>query len=559
MYLRSWRLFIVIDTLFVGIFLFGLDVNIIGVAIPKITTEFGSLDEVAWYGSAYLLTVTAFQPGFGNLYRFFNTKRVYLVSLFIFEVGSAVCGSAPKSEVLILGRALLGVGAAGLLQGALAIISQIVPLDKVPMYQGIVIGAIGISVCTGPIIGGALTEYTSWRWCFWINVPAGAVVILVVILFVPISQKSKDEDGKLSLPEKFRRMDPIGTILFLGFVCCLLLVLVWGGQTYSWSDSRVIGVLVGSATLLACFCYWMWRQGEMALIPLRILRKRSIAMGAVTLFAISMPLNIYGYYLPLFFQTAQGTSVTTSGIRQIALMVPDIVGIALTGFVVSKWGYYIPYMVAGSVIASVGAGLLTTIDAAIPTAKWAAYLVITGIGVGMSFQLPYTAVQVVLEPVDVPTGNAIAVFSSQLSGAIGLAIGQNLLVHGLEEAIPEYTNAVTPAAVIGVGAAGLSELSSSPAVLDALRHAYADAIRWTMYLAVAAMCIAFPSSCSMEWLNIKHVAEQRKARDEMEPQNHRNNFAAPIDVNEEKKRVISKAQSAPARGCKTEISESSEA
>lgn len=178
--LRAWQLIIVIGSLCLGIFLYGLDVNIVGVAIPRITTDFGSLDNVAWYGSAYLLTVTAFQPGLGSLYKYFNTKLVYMASLLIFEgkvpnhisdsaetksilVSSAVCAAAPSSNVLIFGRAFLGVGAAGLLQGALAIISNVVPLQKVPQYQGIVISAMGISVCLGPIVGGALVQYANWR------------------------------------------------------------------------------------------------------------------------------------------------------------------------------------------------------------------------------------------------------------------------------------------------------------------------------------------------------------------------------------------------------------
>jgi MFS family permease len=180
-YLTSWKLFVVIGSLCLGILLFGLDVNILGTAIPQITTDFGSLRDVAWYGSAYLLTVTAFQPLFGNFYKFFNPKLVYLASLLVFEgmtpfydlfiggqtykltVGSVVCAAAPNSWALILGRAVLGFGAAGLLQGALAIIGFVVPLGQVPMYQGVVVSSLGVSVCIGPVIGGALTEHASWR------------------------------------------------------------------------------------------------------------------------------------------------------------------------------------------------------------------------------------------------------------------------------------------------------------------------------------------------------------------------------------------------------------
>ncbi|GAW25755.1 putative HC-toxin efflux carrier TOXA [Rosellinia necatrix] len=161
--LLGWRLAVVIASLCLGIFLFGLDVNIIGVAIPRITTFFNSLPDVAWYGSAYLLALTAFQPMFGNLYKYFNAKVVYLVSLIIFEVGSVICAAAPTSPALIFGRAFLGLGAAGLLQGALAIIGHVVPIEKIPLFQGIVISSLAISVTVGPVIGGALTEYVSWR------------------------------------------------------------------------------------------------------------------------------------------------------------------------------------------------------------------------------------------------------------------------------------------------------------------------------------------------------------------------------------------------------------
>jgi hypothetical protein len=125
------------------------------------------------------------------------------------------------------------------------------------------------------------------------NVPAGVIVILIVSLFVPVSKSNQDnQNRKLPVKEKLLRMDPIGTTIFLGAVCCLLLSLVWGGQTYPWDDSRIIGLFVGFGLLTICFCYWLWRQGEVALIPLRILRKRSIAMGAVTLFAIGLAMNI---------------------------------------------------------------------------------------------------------------------------------------------------------------------------------------------------------------------------------------------------------------------------
>ncbi|KAI0006869.1 MFS general substrate transporter [Xylariaceae sp. FL0662B] len=511
-YLRSWRLAIVIGSLCLGIFLLGLDMNIIGVAIPRITTDFKSLGDIAWYGSAYLLTVTAFQPFFGNLYKYFTAKIVYLISLVLFEVGSVVCASAQYSAILIFGRALLGFGAAGLLQGALAIIGYAVSLDKVPLFQGIVVSSLGISVCVGPILGGVLTDYTTWRWCFWINVPVGGFVIIAILLFVRIKQSSNQVDRSLPLKKKLGHLDALGTLLFLGAVCCLLLVLQWGGQSYPWSDSKCIGLFVGFGVLTALFCLWQWHRGDLAIIPVRILRIRSIWVGAMALFFLGMSSLVYAYYLPIYFQSVQGVSTTQSGVRFIALVLPQVIGLVIVGAIVSQWGYYVPYMISGVIITSIGAGLLTMIDISTPTVQWAAYMVVNGLGIGMAQQLPYTALQAVLEPIDVATGNAIAVFSYQLGGALGVAIGQNLLLNKLMTSVPRATNLVSSLDVIAVGATGLAELAPTPEVLYSLRVAYSEAIRDTLILALAAACFGFPFSCGMQRLNIKKIAKERLSK-----------------------------------------------
>ncbi|KAI2613338.1 hypothetical protein GGR54DRAFT_616262 [Hypoxylon sp. NC1633] len=195
-------------------------------------------------------------------------------------------------------------------------------------------------------------------------------------------------------------------------------------------------------------------------------------------------------------------------------MGPQIFGIVVTGALVSQWGYYVPYMIAGGVVCCIGSGLLTTVDLTTPTVEWAAYLVITGLGIGVAAQIPYTAIQAVLEPEDVATGNAIAVFAFHLAGAIGTAIGQNLLIDGLNVAVPQHTGgSVSSAAVIQAGAQGLAAVAAGDSqLLESLRWAYGESVRRTIILGLAGACLAVPASCGMEWLNIKRIAEERKRR-----------------------------------------------
>ena len=180
--ISPWRLAITVFSLGLSTCLVAVDNSIIGVAVPKISTVFGALDDIAWYGSAYLVATTAFQPILGKFYKFYSIKRTYLASIFIFEgkithlfcalvadlssVGSVVCGAAPSSQVFILGRAIAGAGAAGVFQGCLDVIGLTIPLKQRPMYVGLVMGVYSFSFCLGPVLGGVLTDRVNWRWCF---------------------------------------------------------------------------------------------------------------------------------------------------------------------------------------------------------------------------------------------------------------------------------------------------------------------------------------------------------------------------------------------------------
>ncbi|RAH63058.1 efflux pump antibiotic resistance protein [Aspergillus piperis CBS 112811] len=505
---ETWRLAIVIVSLCCGTFLVALDTTIISVAVPSISTTFQAFDDVGWYGSAYLLTVTAFQPAFGNVFQLFDAKATYLSVAVLFEAGSVLCAASPSSTAFIVGRAITGVGAAGLYQGALSIVGLSVPLEKRPMYLGIVLSVFGIAACLGPPLGGILTQHVTWRWCFWINLPIGGVAIILVLFFLKLQdRRAKPADSILA---RLRSFDYIGITLTIAWVSCLILAMQFGSSSSKWRSSKVIGLFVGAGLLLIAFFLSQWYQGERSTVPLRVARQRSVLMGALYSFFLEISIYVTLYYIPFYFQSAQLVSPTVSGIRGIPLGVSQIAGVVLTGAIVSITGHYVPFMVLGQVISIIGTACLTKLEVGTSTALWATFLVIAGVGHGLGLQMPFTAVQVVLNDDDIPIGNAITVFFSQLGAAIAVAIGESIFETSVAHQVRTSHLPIAAETVIAAGPTGLRSLTTDATILRALQDAYAYGIRAVMDFGLAAACLAVPFALAMEWRNVKKEAASKK-------------------------------------------------
>jgi MFS family permease len=247
------------------------------------------------YGSAYLLTACGFQLIFGKLYTFYPLKWVFLIALGIFEIGSLVCGAAPTSTDLIIGRAVAGLGSAGIFSGAILIIAQSVPLHRRPVYTGIISAMYGIASVAGPLMGGAFTDILTWRWCFYINLPFGGFAAVFILLLLP--EPKKDRPARLSLKEQILQMDVEGSLCFLPGVIALLLALQWGGSKYAWSDGRIIGLFIVFGVLLIAFvAIQVWKQ-EKATVPPRVFMNRSIWSCALYITCFGGSFFIILYYV----------------------------------------------------------------------------------------------------------------------------------------------------------------------------------------------------------------------------------------------------------------------
>ncbi|PWY93640.1 putative efflux pump antibiotic resistance protein [Aspergillus sclerotioniger CBS 115572] len=500
-YPRGWRLGLLTVGICLTIFLISLDFSIIATAIPSITTEFHSLEDVGWYGSAYLLTAASSQLLMGKIYTCLGVKWVFLTALLVFEVGSAICGAAPNSLALILGRAIAGCGNAGLLSGALLILAHSVPLERRPLFTAMTGGTYGIAAIAGPPLGGLFTDKLSWRWCFYINLPIGAVTFLVVAFFFDSPAQSDAPTGQTFFAS-IKRFDPLGTMVFMPAVVCVLLALQWGGITYEWNSGTIIALFVLFGVLLLAFLAIQWRAQDNATVPPRLFRLRTIWSCAIYEFTLGAGFFIFVYYVPIWFQAVQGVSAIESGKRTLPMLIGNIVGTTLAGVAVAAIGQYAPFMILGTILTSVGGGLLTLFNPGITSAAWIGYQVLVGVGIGVGWQQPIVAVQTVVGMEDVPTATAILSFAQTIGGSLFISVAQSVFSSRLTQDLAAKAPGLDPSLVLDGGASNLAGYVPRQ-YLSAVISAYSDGLTRTFVVGTALAALSLIGSMCVEWRSVK--------------------------------------------------------
>ncbi|TQN70630.1 Efflux pump aflT [Colletotrichum shisoi] len=499
---RTVTFWLVILSNFVAMFLVALDRTIIATAIPRITDEFQSLGDIGWYGSAYMLTTAASQLVFGRIYKSF------LSSILIFEIGSLICGVAPSSPVLIAGRAIAGVGSAGIFTGAMMVMIPMVPLHKRPMFQGIFGMVFGLASVIGPLVGGGFTGTVTWRWCFYINLPVGGVAF--VFLFFMLKAPKRQPQEPATLFQHFKRLDPLGSLFFLPSIVSLLLALEWGGSEYEWNDGRIIALFVIFGVGFIAFATVQVLMPQTATVPVRIIKQRTMLAGAFFMLFLAGSMMLAVYYLPIWFQAVQGADPVDSGIYTIPLVLSIVVSSIISGGMTQKIGYYVPSMILCPSIMSVGLGLMSTFQPGISSGHWIGYQFLTGFGLGFGMQTVGLAVQAVLPKEDVSTGVSISFFSQQLGAAVFVSVGQSILSNMLVSELSGIPG-LPAQAIVNTGATKLH--SSVPAeFIDVVVRAYNYACTRIFLAGMGLSLATLVCALCMEWRNIKKNKKQRRAK-----------------------------------------------
>ncbi|HET9732757.1 MAG TPA: MDR family MFS transporter [Acidimicrobiales bacterium] len=475
------QILVIYSGLMIGMLLAALDQTVVSTALPTIVGDLGGLNHLSWVVTSYMLASTTTTPLFGKLGDLYGRKRLFQIAIVVFLAGSVLAGTSQSMLMLIGFRAVQGVGAGGIMALAMAIIGDVVSPRERGRYQGYTMAVFSLSSICGPAIGGLLTTDLSWRWCFYVNLPLGALALVVTsaVLDLPF-QKIK------------RSIDYAGSALLVAGITALLLVTVWGGTEYRWTSPTILGLIAGGGILLLLFVAQESRAAE-PVLPLRLFRDPIFDVTNIAGFLVGAAMFGATVYMPLFLQLVTGLSPTLSGVLILPLMGGMMVSSVATGRMITRTGRYKVFPLVGGTIMPIGLYLLSLLTEKTPRLESSAFMAVLGVGMGMIMPVLIVAIQNAVPRRDLGTATSANAFFRSMGGSFGVAVFGAImnarLAYWFPKLVPAAAHAKVSAAAVAFSPAAVHRLPAPlrDGIIAAFAHSLHSVFLWAAPVAALAL------------------------------------------------------------------------